>query len=83
MEDKYFKLSVEEQFAPLALPSSSSPLFVTETASSFAFKAGVLNSSINGRYLVVVEPQQINRIAEYHGNKVDLVGTEEIAGLHP
>jgi hypothetical protein len=58
-------------------------LFVTQPASDLGFSAGVLNSSVNGRYVVVVEPQDVPRVAEYHGNKVDLVGTEEVAGLNP
>jgi len=41
-----------------------------------------LNSSINGRYVVVVEPHNVNRIAEFHDNKVDLVATEEIPNLN-
>jgi len=56
---------------------------VTQPASDFGFKAGVLNSNINGRYLVVAEPHQLNRIAELHKNKVDLVATEEIINLNP
>ena len=82
-DDKYFKLSSSESFEPISLPSSENPLFVTQPASDFGFKAGVLNSNINGRYLVVAEPHQVNRIAEYHNNRVDLVATEEISNLHP
>ena len=58
-------------------------MFVTQPASEFGFKAGVLNSNINGRYLVVVEPKDINRIAEIHENKVDLIATEDIPNLNP
>lgn len=38
---------------------------------------------MNGRYVVVVEPKDVNRIAEIHSNKVDLIATEEIANLNP
>lgn len=56
---------------------------MTQPASDFGFRAGVLNSNINGRYLVVAEPHQVNRIAELHKNKVDLIATEEISNLNP
>lgn len=82
-EDKYFKIATEDAFTPIALPDSSNTLFVTQPASDFGFRAGVLNSNINGRYLVVVEPKDVNRIAELHEHRVDLVATEEIASLHP
>ena len=82
-EDKYFKVPTEENLTPATLPSTQNSLFVTQPASEFGFRAGVLNSNINGRYLVVVEPKDVNRIAELHGNKVDLVATEEIANLNP
>lgn len=62
-EDRYFKVRTEEQFTPIDLPNSENSLFVTQPASEFGFEAGVLNSNINGRYLVVVEPKNINRIA--------------------
>jgi len=62
-EDKYFKVPTEDQFTPIGLPDSQNSLFVTQPASEFGFKAGVLNSNVNGRYLVVVEPKDINRIA--------------------
>lgn len=38
---------------------------------------------MNGRYLVVVEPHQFNRVSEFHSNKVDLVATENINNVHP
>ena len=82
-DDKYYKLSSEVQANPQSLPTSSNTLFVTQPASDFGFQAGVLNSNINGRYLVVAEASQINRIAEYHQNKVDLIATEDVANLHP
>jgi hypothetical protein len=82
-EDKYLKIATEQPFTPLSLPNKSNTLFVTQPASEFGFRAGVLNSNINGRYMVIVEPKDVNRIASLHSNKVDLVATEEIANLHP
>jgi hypothetical protein len=81
--DKYFKLPEGGQFEALSLPASDNTLFATQIASDLAFRAGILNSNLNGRYLVVVEPHNVNRIAELHDNKVDLLATEEIANLHP
>lgn len=42
-----------------------------------------MNSSLNGRFVVVVEPRNVNRVAEYHEGKVDLVATEEVISLDP
>lgn len=75
-EDRHFKATEEGQFDPVSLPSSDHPLFVTQPASNFGFRAGLLNSNVNGRYVVVVEPHQVNRVAECHQNKVDLIATE-------
>ena len=82
-DDKYYKLSSSEDFNPVSLPQSSNPLFVTQPASDFGFRAGVLNSNVNGRYLVVAEPHQVNKISEYHHNKIDFIATEEVPNLHP
>lgn len=75
-DDKYYKISNATDFEPVQLPESSNSIFVTNPASDLAFRAGVLNCNINGRYLVVVEPHQVNRIAELHDYKVDLIATE-------
>ena len=53
-EDRYFKVAGEDSFSPAALPASENSLFITQPASELGFRAGVLNSNINGRYLVVV-----------------------------
>lgn len=74
-EDKYIQAPQSADLAPISLPASTNPIFITQPASDLGFRAGVLNSCINGRYLVVVEPHQVNRVAEFHSNKVDLVAT--------
>jgi hypothetical protein len=83
VDDKYFKVAFEGQFEPIAVPQGGNVLFVIQPASEFGFRAGVLNSNVNGRYLVVVEPKDVNRIAEFHDNKVDLIATEEVEHLNP
>ena len=55
-DDKYYKISNATDFEPVQLPESNNSIFVTNPASDLGFRAGVLNSNINGRYLVVVEP---------------------------
>jgi hypothetical protein len=82
-EDKYFKIALDAQHEPLPLPSSANAVFVTQPAHDFAFRAALLNSAINGRFVVVVEPRDVNRIAEYHNGNVDLVATEDIPNLNP
>jgi hypothetical protein len=67
----------------LPLPSSANALFVTQPAHDFAFTAALLNSALNGRFVVVVEPRDVNRIAECHNANVDLVATEDIPNLNP
>ena len=81
-DDKYFKLPESPSFEPIALPDSSNVLFVTNPAHDFGFRAGVLNSVVNGRYVVVVEPGQVNKVLKHHEGKVDLVATEEIHNLN-
>lgn len=73
--DKYFKVE-NVDVEPIVLPSSTNPIIITDPADDFAFRAGVLNSLVNGRYIHVVEPAHVAQICtEVYGNKVDLIGT--------
>ena len=56
--DNYLKVD-NVNVEPINLPSSSNPLIITDTADDFAFRAGVLNSLVNGRYVHVVEAGQV------------------------
>lgn len=53
--DKYLKIE-NVNVEAITLPSSTNPIIITDPADDFAFRAGVLNSLINGRYIHVVEP---------------------------
>jgi hypothetical protein len=77
-EDKYFKLPENPEYEPLPLPQSNNTIVITEPAHDFAFRAGILNSNINGRYVVVVEDRHLNKIIEAHHGNVDLIVTEQL-----
>jgi hypothetical protein len=62
-DDKYFKIDFGSDFEPLSIPASNNPIFVTSLTNDFSFKAGVLNSVVKGRYIVCVEPKDVNRIS--------------------
>jgi hypothetical protein len=49
---------------------------ITQPAHDYAFKAGILNSLINGRYLIVAEPQDLGRISAIYEGKIDVIATE-------
>jgi hypothetical protein len=51
--DRFFKVDSTNVEA-IALPPSSNPIIITDPANDFAFRAGILNSLINGRYVHVV-----------------------------
>lgn len=73
--DKYLKID-NVNVEPVTLPSSSNPIIITDPANDFAFRAGILNSLVNGRYVHVVEPGQASQvISEVYNNKVDLIGS--------
>lgn len=75
--DKYVKVE-NVNVDPVTLPPSSTPLIITDPANDFAFRAGVLNSLVNGRYVHVVEPGQLGQVcAEVYNNNVDVIGTTE------
>ena len=64
---------------PIVIPQSNNPIVITDAANHFAFKCGTLNSVVNGRYLVVVDSNDANRVCEeFYGNQVDFIGTEEV-----
>jgi hypothetical protein len=60
-QDKYLKVD-NVNVEPVILPPSSNPLIITDPADDFAFRAGVLNSLVNGRYVHVVEPGQVGQV---------------------
>lgn len=82
-DDKYFKLPENPEYEAIALPESKNAIFITQPAHDFAFRAGILNSNLNGKYVVVVEPRFVNKVAQYHDGNVDLIVTEDIYGLDP
>ena len=59
--DKYFKVE-NVNVDPIILPATSNPIVITDPSNDFAFRAGVLNSLINGRYVHVVEPNQVSQV---------------------
>lgn len=77
-EDKYFKLPETPDYEAIALPESSNSIFITQPAHDLAFRAGILNSNLHGRQIVVVEPRFVNKIASAYEGKVDLIATEPI-----
>lgn len=75
--DRFFKVE-NVNVEPIALPASTNPIIITDPADDFAFRAGVLNSLVNGRWIHVVEPKQLSQVcSEVYNNKVDLIGTSE------
>lgn len=50
---------------------------ITQPANDYAFRAGILNSLVNGRYLVVAEPRDLPRISQIYEGKIDLIATED------
>jgi hypothetical protein len=75
--DKYVKVE-NVNVDSVTLPASSTPLIITDPADDFAFRAGILNSLVNGRYVHVVEPGHVKQVcAEVYNNNVDLIGTTE------
>lgn len=59
--DKYVKVD-NVNVEPVTLPASSNPLIITDAADDFAFRAGILNSLVNGRYVHVVEAGELNEV---------------------
>lgn len=59
--DKYLKVDTA-QVEPITIPSSGNAIVVTDPADDFVFRAGVLNSVVNGRYIHVVEGGQLNKV---------------------
>ena len=75
-EDRYFKLPENPEYQAIALPESNNTIVITQPAHDFAFRAGILNSNLKGRYVVVAEHRNIHKLTEAHNKKVDLVVTE-------
>ena len=50
---------------------------ITQPAHDFAFRAGILNSLVNGRYVVVAEPHDLGRVSQIFDGKIDVIATEE------
>ena len=55
--------------------NSEEPLIITQPAHHFAFRAGILNSLINGSFVVCAEPNDVSRVINTYDNKVKLVAT--------
>lgn len=62
---------------------SNKPIIITDPAHDFAFRAATLNSMINGRYVIVVESNEFNRISGLYNHEVELVATQEIDNINP
>lgn len=62
---------------PIKLNDSQNPIVITQPAHDFAFRAGILNSLVNGRYVVVAEPQDLGRVSQIFDGKIDVIATEE------
>lgn len=75
--DKYFKVE-SAQVEPITIPASNNAIVITDPADDFTFRAGVLNSLVNGRYIHVVEPGHLSQVcAEVYGNKCDVISNIE------
>lgn len=75
--DKYLKVDAA-QVEPIAIPASNNPIVITDAADDFTFKAGVLNSVVNGRYIHVVEAGNLSQVcSEVYGNKCDVISSVE------
>jgi hypothetical protein len=59
--DRFFKVD-NVNAEPVALPVSNNTIIITDPANDFAFRAGVLNSLVNGRYVHVVEAGHVASI---------------------
>ena len=68
--DKYFKLGEIAQVEPVLLPESNLPLLITDASNNFSFRAGALNSVINGRFVVCAEPTDIGRVCSAYDNQI-------------
>jgi len=61
------------------LQDNAHPLVITQPASDLAFRAGILNSLINGRFVVVAEPQDVQKVSDLYDGKVDIIATEDVS----
>ena len=59
--DKYFKVE-NVKVEPVTIPASNNPIIITDPSDDFAFRAGVLNSLVNGRWVHVVEPSKVSQV---------------------
>jgi hypothetical protein len=59
--DKYFKVQ-NVNVEPVILPASKNPIIITDPTDDFAFRAGVLNSLVNGRWVHVVESSKVSQV---------------------
>lgn len=51
--DKYFNIA-PIYVQPFTIPSSTNPIIITDPSNDFAFRAGILNSLVGGRFVHVV-----------------------------
>lgn len=75
--DSFTPFTGASNHVPISLPSSSNPLLITQPAHEFAFRAGILNSLVNGRYVVVAEARDVERVSNIY-DKIDLIATEDV-----
>ena len=52
--DENYPLNLSANHEPVALPPSNNTIVITNPTNDFAFRAGILNSVVNGRYVVCV-----------------------------
>jgi hypothetical protein len=58
--------------------TSTTPIVITQPANDFAFRAGILNSLVNGRFVVCAEPKGVQKISDLYEGKIDFIQTEEV-----
>ena len=75
--EKNFPLNLSNRHEAITLPESNNPIIITNPVHDFAFRAGILNSVMNGRFVVCAEPQELPRVANIYEGKIDLIATEE------
>lgn len=49
---------------------------ITQPAHDYAFKAGILNSLVNGRFVICAEPQDLQKVIQNYEGKIDVIATE-------
>lgn len=61
------------------MQDSINPIIITQPANDLAFRAGTLNSLINGRFVVVAESNDVQKVSDLYEGNVDIIATEDVS----